>query len=46
MISTSQGWNAWLTDDTSIEINEGGTGEIRLRWTTIGRIYNNALIRE
>ncbi|MFS0823215.1 SRPBCC family protein [Bacillus sp. 1P02SD] len=35
-ISTSQGWNAWFTDDTSIDINQDGTGEIRLRWKNLG----------
>lgn len=35
-VSTSQGWNAWFTDDTSLEINPDGTGEIRLRWTNFG----------
>lgn len=35
-ISTSHGWNAWFTDDTSLEINRNGTGQIRLRWTNFG----------
>ncbi|MFC5734282.1 MULTISPECIES: SRPBCC family protein [Bacillaceae] len=35
-VSTSQGWNAWFTDDTSLEINSDGTGEIRLIWTNYG----------
>ncbi|MCQ6268599.1 hypothetical protein M1K46_23770 [Fictibacillus sp. WQ 8-8] len=35
-VSTSQGWNAWFTDETSLEINPDGTGEIRLRWTNFG----------
>ncbi|MFF2448378.1 SRPBCC domain-containing protein [Neobacillus sp. NPDC058068] len=35
-VSTSQGWNAWFTDDTSLEINPDGTGELRLRWTNFG----------
>jgi uncharacterized protein YndB with AHSA1/START domain len=35
-ISTAQGWNAWFTDDTSLEINPDGTGEIRMRWTNFG----------
>lgn len=32
-ISTSQGWNAWFTDETSLVINPDGTGDLRLRWT-------------
>ncbi|MED1863793.1 SRPBCC domain-containing protein [Fictibacillus nanhaiensis] len=35
-ISTAQGWNAWFTDETSLEINPDGTGEIRMRWTNFG----------
>jgi uncharacterized protein YndB with AHSA1/START domain len=35
-ISTAQGWNAWFTDDTSLEINPDGTGEIRMRWLNFG----------
>ncbi|MEH7226685.1 SRPBCC domain-containing protein [Bacillus sp. JJ1566] len=35
-ISTYQGWNAWFTDNTSLEIYPDGTGEIRLRWTNFG----------
>ncbi|RFB11398.1 SRPBCC domain-containing protein [Bacillus sp. HNG] len=35
-ISTSHGWNAWFTDDTSLEISPDGTGEIRLRWKNFG----------
>ncbi|MGJ9458355.1 SRPBCC family protein [Oceanobacillus sp. CF4.6] len=35
-VSTSKGWNAWFTDDTSLEIYPDGTGEIRLRWTNFG----------
>lgn len=35
-VSTSQGWNAWFTDDTSLEIKPDGTGEIRFRWTNFG----------
>lgn len=35
-VSTSHGWNAWFTDDTSLVINPDGTGEIRLRWTNFG----------
>ncbi len=35
-VLSSHGWNAWFTDDTSLEINSDGTGEIRLRWTNFG----------
>ncbi|PFA69193.1 hypothetical protein CN378_04775 [Bacillus sp. AFS015802] len=31
-ISTSRGWNAWFTDDASINIDSNGTGQIRLVW--------------
>ncbi|MFC0190159.1 SRPBCC domain-containing protein [Fictibacillus aquaticus] len=35
-LTTAEGWNAWFTDDTSVELNGDGTGEIRLRWTNFG----------
>lgn len=35
-ITTSEGWNAWFTDDTSLEFGQDGTGNIRLRWTNFG----------
>ena len=35
-ISTAHGWNVWFTDDTSLEINPDGTGEIHLRWKNYG----------
>ncbi|MCC3357162.1 SRPBCC family protein [Bacillus sp. REN16] len=40
-ISTAQGWNAWFTDKTTLEINRDGTGEIRLRWTNFGSEQEN-----
>lgn len=36
-LSRSEGWNAWVTDDTSLILNSDGTGEIRLRWKDFGR---------
>lgn len=35
-LTTAAGWNAWFTDRTTIEWNMDGTGEIRLRWATMG----------
>ncbi|MEH7380205.1 SRPBCC domain-containing protein [Bacillus sp. JJ1533] len=35
-LSTSQGWNAWFTDKTSLEIYPDGTGEIKLICTDFG----------
>ncbi|MQR94378.1 SRPBCC family protein [Fictibacillus phosphorivorans] len=35
-ISTAQGWNAWFTDETSLEIYPDRTGEIRMRWINFG----------
>lgn len=35
-LTTGQGWNAWFTDDTTVEMNQDGTGEIRLRWKNFG----------
>ncbi|HET7615970.1 MAG TPA: SRPBCC domain-containing protein [Bacillales bacterium] len=32
-LTTAEGWNAWFTDETSVDLN----GEIRLRWKSYGR---------
>ncbi|MGE8205671.1 SRPBCC family protein [Heyndrickxia sp. NPDC080065] len=40
-LTTSEGWNAWFTDNTSINLNSDGTGEIRLRWTEFGSKKEN-----
>ncbi|KQL50831.1 hypothetical protein AN964_24750 [Heyndrickxia shackletonii] len=32
-LTTAEGWNAWFTDRTIININIDGTGEIWLRWS-------------
>ena len=36
-LTTAEGWNAWFTDQTSIHQESDGTGEIRLRWTGLGK---------
>jgi uncharacterized protein YndB with AHSA1/START domain len=41
ILTTSEGWNAWFTDNTSIELTPQGTGEIRLRWTEFGSNKEN-----
>ncbi|MFD1358882.1 SRPBCC domain-containing protein [Fictibacillus halophilus] len=41
ILTTSQGWNAWFTDDTSIKLTPEGTGEIRLRWIEFGSNKEN-----
>ncbi|MGV3487853.1 MAG: SRPBCC family protein [Tuberibacillus sp.] len=35
-LTSSDGWNAWFTDDTMIHFNSNGSGHIRLRWINYG----------
>lgn len=32
-LTTADGWNAWFTDGTTINLHRDGTGEIWLRWS-------------
>jgi uncharacterized protein YndB with AHSA1/START domain len=41
ILTTSEGWNSWFTDNTSINLSSEGTGEIRLRWTEFGSNKEN-----
>lgn len=36
-ITSTDGWNAWFTDNTSLHFNSDGTGDIRFRWVNFGR---------
>ena len=31
-LTSAEGWDAWFTTGTSLEVNQEGTGEIKLRW--------------
>ncbi len=35
-LTSAEGWNAWFTDETTLNWNEDGTGEITLRWKAFG----------
>ncbi|MDX8361444.1 SRPBCC domain-containing protein [Cytobacillus sp. IB215316] len=35
-ITTADGWNAWFTDQTSLNMNADGTGDIRFKWSNFG----------
>lgn len=35
-LTTTQGWNAWFTDYTSIQLDEAGVGTIKLSWSNYG----------
>jgi uncharacterized protein YndB with AHSA1/START domain len=41
ILTTSEGWNAWFTDNTSINLTSEGTSEIRLRWSGFGSNNEN-----
>lgn len=36
-LSTAEGWNAWFTNQTSLNMEQDGTGEIRLKWDGFGQ---------
>ncbi|MEK4246878.1 SRPBCC domain-containing protein [Psychrobacillus sp. FSL K6-2684] len=36
-LSTAEGWNAWFTNQTSLHMEQDGTGEIRLKWDGFGQ---------
>ncbi|MCI1592146.1 MULTISPECIES: SRPBCC family protein [Heyndrickxia] len=36
VLTSADGWNAWFTDDTKLDIRPDGTGEIKLRWSKFG----------
>jgi uncharacterized protein YndB with AHSA1/START domain len=36
ILTTSEGWNAWFTDNTFLKIYPDGTGDIKLRWIDYG----------
>ncbi|MFC7373479.1 SRPBCC domain-containing protein [Fictibacillus iocasae] len=36
ILTTTDGWNAWFTDETTLELSDDGSGEIRLQWTNVG----------
>ena len=35
-LTTAQGWNAWFTDRTTIDLKTNGTSEILFRWSNFG----------
>ncbi|MEB6551327.1 SRPBCC domain-containing protein [Heyndrickxia sporothermodurans] len=41
ILSSSEEWNAWFTDDTSLTLNSDGTGDIRLGWSDFGSRKEN-----
>ncbi|HEU5138409.1 MAG TPA: SRPBCC domain-containing protein [Bacillales bacterium] len=36
-LTTGEGWNAWFTDETTVDLN----GDIRLRWKAFGQGHEN-----
>ncbi|MFT4413666.1 SRPBCC family protein [Fredinandcohnia humi] len=43
-LTTADGWNAWFTDDTILEIHSDGTGEILIKWKNYGS--DNATVED
>ncbi|WP_366163746.1 SRPBCC domain-containing protein [Bacillus infantis] len=36
VLTTAEGWNSWFTDETVLNLNSDGTGDIRLKWKSFG----------